>query len=300
MEIGPPKEHIDICRFDEHITPNRGLSEILRHGSGPQRYFSPTVQDTLTTPFLTLPGTGEPGSLCGDDLFFWCRDCAKLFEIPEDCGERQCPHCNHIWARNEARIMRGRLWDGRRYYYRAHGKRFRLHHCIISYSMEIPTCGEAYRDLKRHAIHLAKEAGIDGGCLVFHPWREDRDKHQFDIVGPHFHIFGIGKWIKPADELNRDPLDSVIFKRVRDFNARQRDPFNYVLTHCGIPQGGHAVIWFGLLAYNKMPRGEEERAAREERDARNQICTHCGGDNTSYVPVPYKYEPHFWIEPKEM
>lgn len=244
---------------------------------GPQRYFTPTVQDTL----FSLPGTGAPGSECGEDVFFWCKDCDKLFTIDDECGERECPHCSHIWARNEAEIMRGRLWDGRRHYYRKNGKRYRLHHCIVSYRMGVPRERRAYRNLRGFTIDLVRSAGLEGGCVVFHPWRESRDG-EYSVVGPHFHIFGLGSWVKSGTEV--EPYnDDILFKRVRDFNARQKDPFEYVLTHCGIAKGIHAVVWFGCLAYNKMPRGEKERAAREEREIRRRICPHCGRDSTDYV-----------------
>ena len=77
--------------------------------------------------------------------------------------------------------------------------------------------------------------------------------------------------------------DDIIFKRVRDFDATQIDPFEYVLTHCGIPAGGHAIVWFGNLAYNKMEKGPLEVAAKVPREPHAETCPTCGSDDTYYV-----------------
>ena len=103
---------------------------------GPQRYFSPTVQGT----FFSLPGTGAAGSDCGDPVPFHCRACGEVFFVEHECGERQCPHCSYIWVRDRARIMKGRLWDGRDNYNTGE-KAYRLHHCIISCWLGGVACG---------------------------------------------------------------------------------------------------------------------------------------------------------------
>lgn len=260
--------------------------------------FPPVMRDTVSR-FVSLPGQGAPGSECGTATTFIClnKKCGKLFSIPAECSERQCPHCSYLWVRKEARIMKARVWDGRDYY-RKNGERpLRLHHLVVSYRIGIPDDRDAYRGLRRHAYQLALKAGLLGGCIVFHPWRESRDTAAFDVVGPHFHIFGLGKWIRPSTEVVLYDLD-VIFKRVKHFNAKQIDPWEYVLTHCGIVEGMHAVVWFGSLAYNKMPRGELESAAYE-KSTRTPLCPHCGSES-SHVSEPYHYKPGFWIEPKEM
>ena len=245
---------------------------------GPQRYFSPTVQGT----FFSLPGTGDPGAECGDDVSYWCNCCKRWFEQQHSCGERQCPHCSHIWVRDHARIMRGRLWDGRDHYNTGE-KAYRVHHCIISFRAGIPENRSQYQDLRSYAYGLARGAGIEGGCVVFHPWRENRDG-EFDVVGPHFHIFGLGHRISPDWEV--EPYtDDIIFKRVRNFDARQRDPFEYVLSHCGIPEKGHAIVWFGNLAYNKMEKGPQELRALEKAEPEPETCPYCGSNNTTYVDM---------------
>lgn len=179
--------------------------------------------------------------------------------------------------------MRGRLWDGRDHYLDRDGKKYRLHHIIISYRMGIPVDADAYRALRRAAIEIGKEAGIVGGCIVFHPWRESRDS-TFDVVGPHFHIFGLGERITPDIEVEPYSTD-IIFKRVRDFDARQIEPFEYVLAHCGIAEGCHAVVWFGNLAYNKMEKGPQERRALDKAEPEPETCPYCGSNNTTYVDM---------------
>lgn len=262
------------------------------------RTFPPAVQDTFLRPLFQLPGQGEPGSECGTATTFIClnKKCGKLFSIPAECNERQCPHCSYLWARKEARIMKGRVWDGRDYY-RERGTTYRLHHIIVSYRIGIPDDGNAYRNLRRDTYKLAGKARLDGGCIVFHPWRENRDKLTYDVVGPHFHIFGLGKRIRPSTEVI--PYDEdIVFKRVRHFNAKQMDPWEYVLNHCGIMKGTHAVVWFGNLAYNKMEKGyREERAG--EKSVRTPLCPYCGSAS-SHVSEPRHYKPEFWIEPKVM
>lgn len=276
-------------RFGDWTADNRG----------PQRYFSPTVQGT----FFTLPGTGDPGADCGEEVLFWCNECSRWFSGEHSCGERQCPHCNHIWVRDHARIMKGRVWDGRNRYLDRDEEKYRLHHIIVSIRVGLPRDSETYRALRRAAISLGKEAGIVGGCIVFHPWRESRDG-AFDVDGPHFHIFGLGGWIKGLEEI--EPYcDDIIVKRVANFDATQIEPFEYVLTHCGIAERTHAIVWFGNLAYNKMEKGPLEIVAHEKGEPQPEICPHCGSNNTTYVDMREVYgfiqrHPGAWMEPKPM
>lgn len=258
-----------------------------------QRTFPQREQGT----FLTLPGTGQPGSDCGDPVPWFCNDEHKVFFVEHECGERQCPHCSHIWVRDHARIMKGRLWDGREHYKSKEGKTYRIHHCIVSYRVGVPDCRQSYGELRQNAQMVAKSAGIEGGGMVFHPWRESRDG-IYDVVGPHFHVFGLSLWVKPGDEI--EPYtDDIIFKRVRDFDARQLEPFEYVLSHCGIPEGCHAIVWFGNLAYNKMEKGPQEKRAKEITGSVPD-CPYCGGNNTTYLGGMgwWKCEP--WDEGKVM
>jgi len=144
------------------------------------------------------------------------------------------------------------------------------------------------------------QAGLAGGCIVFHPWRESRDTAAFDVVGPHFHIFGLGKWIRPSTEVV--PYDEdIIFKRVKNFDATQIDPWEYVLTHCGIMDDCHAVVWFGNLSYTAMLEGEREKIAKQI--GQNPKCPHCGSRDTEFMREAmssYVHKPEFWIEPKVM
>lgn len=180
---------------------------------------------------------------------------------------------------------------------RTRRRKARIHHAIVSYDIEIPDSRKAYKELCRDAYGLAKQAGISGGCIVFHPWRESRDTAAYDVVGPHFHIFGLGDWIKPSTEVVPYGTN-IVFKRVKHFDARQIDPWEYVLTHCGIMEGTHAVVWFGCLAYNKMPRGDLESAAYE-KSTRTPLCPYCGSES-SHVSEPRNYKHGFWEEPKVM
>lgn len=195
--------------------------------------------------------------------------------------------------------MKGRVWDGRDYY-RKKGQAYRLHHVIVSYRIGVPDDRDAYRDLRSYSYKLAGKAGLVGGCIVFHPWRESRDKATYDVVGPHFHIFGLGGWIKPSTEVVPYDLD-VIFKRVKNFNAKQIDPWEYVLTHCGLMDGCHSVVWFGNLSYTAMLEGERELKAKAI--GQSPRCPYCGHRNTEFMREAmssYVHKPEFWVEPKAM
>lgn len=117
-------------------------------------------------------------------------------------------------------------------------------------------------------------------------------------MGCHFHIFGLGHRL--VNDWEIEPYtDDIIFKRVRNFDARQLEPFEYVLSHCGIPEGSHAIVWFGNLAYNKMEKGPQEKRAGEPAGL-PKTCPYCGGDNTTYLGGMgwWKCEP--WDEGKVM
>jgi hypothetical protein len=273
----------------------------LGAGYGHSERAGDTSPSTGTSPLLPyilalqfrLPGQGKLGLNCGDTRLWQCEDCLQLFIVKSSCNQRECPECYGKWALMEARKIKERLWQGLRAYNHYHRELartytglgvshwdhrrpvYRIHHIIISLPKDYQFLyEEQWIHVRRYLQYVAKCCGLDGGCIIYHPTRESSDS-VYDVHGPHFHLFGIGHHIL-GGSIPYAIWDTVV-KRI-PFNAKNLDPYAYVLEHCGILKGRHAVVWFGLLAYNKFAVMEEESYGAAE-----EACPFCGSLNTHPV-----------------
>jgi hypothetical protein len=127
---------------------------------------------------------------------------------------------------------------------------------------------------------VARAAGLRGGCLIFHPWREHKDETGRGLGdwfwSPHFHIVGYG-WISQTAYARTGWV-------VKNHGLRKSvyETLSYQLSHAGVhmPQKGilpvakgskpHkfcTLVWFGCCSYNKL-----KVAKRVER----ATCPECG------------------------
>ena len=102
--------------------------------------------------------------------------------------------------------------------------------------------------MRRKAIRIAKRAGMIGGCLIFHPYRQD-DDNKLWRWSPHFHIIGYG-WINPVYKET-----GWIVRNHRVRNNLGATAY-YQLSHAGVKEGHHVITWFGTLSWAalRLPR----------------------------------------------
>jgi len=231
-----------------------------------------------------------------------CSEGAKGFPVKRSCITRDCPECYENWAYKEAKKASWRIWTGTMLVSREIGrKRFRLLHCVVSFPAEDPdTTFNTYRN---RAYQVLREHGIEGGLSIWHPYRKDSERGVFEYDGHvHFHVIGVA-WgdVKPGRE-DSGYIFKVIKDAVRgDYRGFKspgaiRRALAYLLSHCGVMDGVHAVTWFGVLSYNKMavrklkvfaPEGWEDLLR-----IRSQKCPYCGSDDTEPMDA-WRYDTHY-------
>lgn len=239
-----------------------------------------SFKDPMPDP--TLPGGGLPGIGCGDDLLLGCGECGQVHTVTSRCMKRECPDCWRSWAHKLAKKSSLRMWSGG--LFKMKGRRgFRFLHVVISFPH-----GDL-KDLRKQCRVVAKDHGISGGLTIYHPFRQD-DDHQFVPDGyVHFHIIGLAVGhVKPGSEglgyvfkviKDAKRKDYRGFRRPRDISAC----VYYLLTHCGVIRGSHALTYFGALSYNMFNNEAWETHFPEVinylKPTRSQ-CPHCGSTDT--------------------
>ena len=224
-----------------------------------------------------------------------CSEGSRGFIAKRSCITRDCPECYEKWASKEARKAAWRLWEGARYVSRQVGrKRFRLLHCVVSFPIE--DSDTTFNTYRNRAYQVLRQHGVEGGLCIWHPFRKNPESGVFEYDGyVHFHMIGVA-WgdVKPGRE------DSgYIFKVVRDAERGDYRGFkspgavqralSYLLSHCGVMDGVHAVTWFGVLSYNKMALEKLKAFAREGWDdlqrVRSPKCPYCGSEDTEPMDI---------------
>jgi DNA-directed RNA polymerase subunit RPC12/RpoP len=248
-----------------------------------------------------LPGHGEPGAGCGMARQFVCGTCGDAFVSLSSCMMRECPSCYGKWASALAKRVAWRMWATARHVSQARGVRYwRVVHAIVSFRDE----GRSYRFAKARALRVAKQQGIDGGAVVFHPFRTEGGRYVADGYF-HYHIFGLALGDIAPGGSSRD--GAVVFKVVRDrvhgdFRGF-RSPHelaravSYALKHSGVVSSDtdsdgsrrrrHSVTWFGVASYNQLSTAKLKALHPEGysavHDPRGVRCPSCGSRDTAQM-----------------
>jgi len=200
-----------------------------------------------------LPATEEPHDWCGNWVWEGCMNSLDHKNHPgqiyvkrfqRGCYRAECSKCVKKWINREAESIRNRIERGMK-----KTKRVPIH-VLVS----VPTWdyGLDIKKLRKRALVMSKQVGVEGGCMFFHPARFDKhDGKLLPYVSPHFHIIGFG-WIKDTEILYKK--EGYIIKNlgVRKTMGEVFGTVQYELTHVGIKKNVHSVTWFGSLSYSKL------------------------------------------------
>lgn len=126
---------------------------------------------------MTIPGMGERGANCGE--FYpaeFCEECGTVHAGVSRCQQRGCPDCWTTWTGNRTEAIVRRLTALR--WARDPGVGRRVVHATAS-----PPPGEitSLSDVQRYrgkAQERLKEAGVDGGVMVFHGFRAKEETKE--------------------------------------------------------------------------------------------------------------------------
>jgi hypothetical protein len=198
-----------------------------------------------------LVGSGSAYSDCGTWRYRGCLNIAAhnvnrldgiqvagrvyIQRYRRNCLRASCTTCYEGWTGKETRKAT--------YRFNQYVTKGRAIH--ITLSPDPNTC-KSFKELKKIARNLLKKAGIVGGLMIFHPFRQDIDKLWY--WSPHFHVMGHG-WVKNTDQ--------IFYKTgwiIKNIGVRKSisSTIFYQLSHCGIHQSNHALTWFGTMSYNQL------------------------------------------------
>jgi hypothetical protein len=267
-----------------------------------------------------LPGHGKQYADCGKVKAKGCDnhkehenglDFVRLFK--RSCRRKGCPVCFESWGSAEGeralirlaafksgsieieklilRVKRDYRKEPRQVFHEQLVEQLESHvhvgrqkpiHVVFSPPQELMKDSIlSYRKVKEVAYDLAREHGLFGGALVFHPYRLKcsmcgsaiPDYHKNCPVcgkeafswfwSPHFHAIGFG-WIHHTAE-GYERTGWI----VKNLGIRKSVFFTmqYLLSHAGVSQL-HTTTWFGKLSYNSMGSVPILGACPE-------ICPHC-------------------------
>lgn len=211
-----------------------------------------------------LPSTQPKKEDCGEWKFKGCLNVAahknsdhsgKAFvkTFQKCCFRASCELCVKKWAGRESNKATRRIEK----YSKLSGKPAK--HVVVS----VPTWlhNLDHKTMKKEAYRILKKVGSIGGAMIFHPFRFNK-LEQFWYYSPHFHIVGFG-WIDGTHELyNKEGWV------VKNLGLRKSVfyTFLYQLSHCGIKEKTHSLVWFGDLSYSKL---------KMEKEPEIDICPIC-------------------------
>jgi hypothetical protein len=215
---------------------------------------------------LIFPATKKPYLTCGE--FFRIEQCPDYGQatinglkhtsrvVKNHCDRAGCMTCSGEWARREATRCADRLHNGATAYYRHHHKLGFARHWAISPPQEwakqlIKEKGmDGIFQIRRKATELAKRAGVFGGVVVAHPWRQDKQNKTW-YLSPHIHIVGYGVMMHSDEFFKMSGGWIYNYKGVRKSIFKT---ISYLLSHAGISSDRHTLTYFGGFAYNKLKK----------------------------------------------
>jgi len=220
------------------------------------------------------------------------------FVVQHSCHKPDCPVCYESWASRQATNTTDRLFQAVDLYrkggYKIETPRGfspigQIDHVVFSPPQDqakelIRTPGGA-RTLRSKAVDIMKYAGMVGGAVIIHPFREnDSREPNFnpDMIedvwyeSPHFHAVGCG-YLKKSDEVYA--ATGWTYKKM-ERRRSVHDTIKYTLTHCGIADGFQAITYFGLFSNNKIVVDTTEKVTEPIK------CKACGEELHKYTLVP--------------
>lgn len=155
-------------------------------------------------PKLDLPGFGEKGDTCGEDIPHFCDCCGDTFDIGRTCATSRCPRCAPAWVMRRAGSSKensGGSVEGeqsketpghvakidalaRKMSSDRGGASIKTHHLVFSPPMDSWfLSAEDPLDRTFKVIRELLQVFDAEGFVYFHPWAGDNEDHDGDDRG---------------------------------------------------------------------------------------------------------------------
>jgi len=219
------------------------------------------------------------------------------------CFKASCEVCWDKWVSREAHRGTHKL--------ETYGsiRRKPAKHIVIS--IPVKDWYMPFEKMKEKARELLKTNNIEGGCLIFHPFRHEdltvlsngadgiEDK-KFWYWSPHFHIIGFG-WIQSKTVEDGYAQTEWVLR-----NLGVRDSIHatlwYQLSHAGLEIPGvkgkhhHTITWFGNLSNTMIAKCY--RACKPEKSEAYNMCPicQCRLKRISHHLPGQRLKPPWWKE----
>ena len=227
-----------------------------------------------------LPGTLDPHSWCGSWSWKGClnasghagteaHDKGFIKTFKRQCFRSGCEKCASSWISRESNRSASRL----EHYQNMTEDQSK--HIILSPPLALRNM--PISELKKEAYKILKNVNAKGGCMITHPFREERNQETLSgktvwIPSVHFHIVGFG-WLDHIAENYRRSGWIVKNKGTRDSNY---GTIRYILSHAGTKKGYHSLTWFGDLSYSKLKMPDYENESN--------LCPYCSEKMVTVLP----------------
>jgi len=222
----------------------------------------PTTDQWL--PRMDLPGFGQLGETCGEEVTQFCECCADTWSVGETCRRSTCPRCAQTWVRESATQIAAKLkatWAKR---YASESEHPFFQHMVVDIPNDWKLAGDPETVYWR-TLDMVKEImdafGI-AGVPIYHPyrgeseesddrgewsrrlfddkdWNEVSEELEFD---PHFHVVGVAPYVDCSGVEEIQDTTGVPIHRItqEDSNISIGNDYDmagvvaYCLSHAGI------------------------------------------------------------------
>ena len=241
-----------------------------------------------------LPGREEATSLCGSWYTLGCTNIERhkhnsqargkyyISRKQRYCYRARCEHCKLKWMYREADVAAKRLEK-----YEKISKK-KAKHVIVSPPSWV--LSQPLEKLRKTAIKILKEVKADGGIVVIHPFKTNHDTgYLYDA--PHFHVIGFG-WLDGLAEAYKKNGWKIVPKGPRDSTFAT---VVYQLSHAGIRERKHTLVWFGKLSYSEL---------KVEIEHEKPVCPACNAELVELTffyagkPPPPEVEISMFVDPE--
>lgn len=214
---------------------------------------------------LEMPGEGGSGALCGSAKSKTA--CPRVAEgrpggqlagakdhsvavTPHFCKSPRCRICWPMWLQRAALRGEERIRAAQALYLHRDPRHFTFSPPQRDAVIRLRREGASYlTNLYRSAYAMMRRAGLQGGLVVFHPWRcSGHGKHRYRTshrrLAPHFHVVGFGYTTRSSEFHAKTGWLMKNHNAAREKRHRKHGRaaapipvfalLKYLLDHCGL------------------------------------------------------------------